>query len=105
MARTPVVLLATINGPLLGLSDHEFMRWSYLKLIACWFVAILLQLREQRQLIRNYERQNLPNVGDNRDDIAPQMLPVPLADVKSRRCWPTWSHRQNAPPSSETHVK
>jgi hypothetical protein len=67
----PFWVLMAINWLLLGLSDNGFMRWAFFGVTACWVAAIPLQLREQRQLIRNYERQNTPNVNDHRDDVAP----------------------------------
>jgi hypothetical protein len=61
----PFSVLLVVSCFFQGLSDHGFMRWAGFGLFACGVIAITLQLREQRQLIRNYERQNIPNVGDH----------------------------------------
>ncbi len=53
------------------LVPHGFMRWASFGLTVGALVAIPLQLREQRQLIRDYERQgNTDNLGDHRNDVA-----------------------------------
>ena len=64
----PLWVLLAVCTFLQGLSDHGFMRWAHFALTVGLLVAILLQLREQRQLIRNCERQgNTPNVDDQGD--------------------------------------
>jgi len=63
--------LLAVGSLLQGVQDHGFMRWAFFGLTACWVVSIPLLLREQRQLIQNYERQrNSSNVGDHRNDLA-----------------------------------
>ena len=66
----PLWVLLAVNCLFQGLSDDGFMRWLGIGLFAGVVVAIPLQLRETRQLIRNYERQSVSNVGDHRDDVA-----------------------------------
>ena len=64
----PLWVLLAVNNLLRGLSDHGFMRWVDFALTVGFLVLIPLQLREQRQLIRKYERQgNTPNVDDQGD--------------------------------------
>jgi hypothetical protein len=61
----PLWVLLAVDTFLRGLSDHGFMRWAHFALTVGLLVLVPLQLREQRQLIRNYERQgNTPNVDD-----------------------------------------
>jgi hypothetical protein len=67
----PLWVLVPVVSFLQGLSNHGFMRWAFFVLTVGLLVAIPLQLREQRQLIRNYERQgNTPTEGDHRNDVA-----------------------------------
>jgi hypothetical protein len=67
----PLWVLLAVDTFLRGLSDHGFMRWAHFALTAGLLVLVLLQLHEQRKLIRNYEQQgNTPNV-DDQGDAAP----------------------------------
>jgi len=67
----PLWVLLAVGTFLQGLSDHGFMRWAGFALTVGLLVAIPLQLREQRQLIQNYEGQGItPNAGDHRNDVA-----------------------------------
>ena len=67
----PLWVLLAVSIFLLGLSDHGFMRWTDFALTVGFLVLIPLQLREQRQLIRNYKWQGItPNAGDHRNDVA-----------------------------------
>ena len=67
----PLWVLLPVGTFLQGLSSHGFTRWAFFGLTVGLLVAIPLQLREQRQLIRNYERQvNTRNAGDHRNDVA-----------------------------------
>ena len=67
----PLWVLLPVGTFLQGLSNHGFMRWAFFALTVGALVAIPLQLREQRQLIRNYEQQgNTPHDGDHRNDVA-----------------------------------
>ena len=67
----PLWALFTVDIFLQGLSNHGFMRWTFFGFTVGLLVAITLQLREQRQLIRNCERQgNTHNVSDHRNDAA-----------------------------------
>jgi hypothetical protein len=67
----PLWVLLPVGTFLQGLSSHGFMRWAFFGLTVGLLVAIPLQLREQRQLIRNYEQQmNRHNAGDHRNDVA-----------------------------------
>ena len=67
----PLWVLLAVDTFLQGLSDHGFMRWAHFALTVGLLVLIPLQLREQRQLIRNYEGQGItPNAGDHRNDVA-----------------------------------
>lgn len=63
--------LLAVGSILQGVQDQGFMRWAFFGLTACFVLSIPLLLREQRQLIRNFEEQgNSPNVGDHRNDLA-----------------------------------
>jgi hypothetical protein len=53
-----------------GLIQHGFLQWFDFGLAAFWLVYVPLLLRQQRQLIRNYERQNIPTVGNHQHDTA-----------------------------------
>ena len=67
----PLWVLMAVFPFLQSLSDQGFMRWADFALTVGFLVVIPLQLREQRQLIRNYERQvNRHNSGDHRNDVA-----------------------------------
>lgn len=66
----PLWILLPISCLFSGLNDHGIMRWIWFGLIPFLVVAVLVQLREQRQLIRNFEQQKTPNPGDHRDDDA-----------------------------------
>jgi hypothetical protein len=67
----PFWVLLPVSCLLQGLSDHGLLRWASFALTVGLVVAIPLQLRDQRQLIRNYEGQGItPNVGDHRNDVA-----------------------------------
>jgi hypothetical protein len=67
----PLWVLLAVSTVLHGLSDHGFMRWAGFALTVGLVIAIPLQLREQRQLVRNYEGQGITsNVGDHRNDVA-----------------------------------
>lgn len=56
-------------GPLLnGLSGHGFLRWLNFGLVAFFLVLMPIVVRQQRQMVRGYERQNTPAVGDPQDD-------------------------------------
>jgi hypothetical protein len=67
----PLWALLAVSWLCSGIIDHGFLRWGFFGALVCWVFAMLLQLREQRQLIWNCQRQNTPNVGDHRDDINP----------------------------------
>ena len=59
-----------IDWLLIGITNHGFIQWAFFGLTTCLIVAIPLQLREHRQLIRNYERQgNIPNVVSTRPQL------------------------------------
>jgi hypothetical protein len=58
----PLWVSLAVSTFLQGLSHHGFMRWAAFALTVGCLVLIPLQLREQRQLIRNYEGQAItPN--------------------------------------------
>jgi hypothetical protein len=61
----------TVSFLFQGVQDHGFMRWAMFGLVIISVVALALQLREQRQLIRNYEGQvNTADGGSRRHDVA-----------------------------------
>jgi hypothetical protein len=67
----PLWVMLAVSIFLQGLNDHGFMRWAHFAFTVGLLVLIPLQLREQRQLIRNYEGQGItPNGGDHRNDVA-----------------------------------
>jgi hypothetical protein len=62
--------LLAVSSLLRGFQDHGFMRWALLGLTACWVISLPLLLREQRKLVRNYERQrDSSTVGDHPNDV------------------------------------
>ena len=68
----PLWVLMAVFPFLQSLSDQGFMRWADFALTVGFLVVIPLQLREQRQMIRNYERQvNTHHVSDSQNDVAP----------------------------------
>jgi hypothetical protein len=50
-----------------GLIQHGFDRWFDFGLAAYSLLFVPFLLRQQRQMIRGYERQNTPIVGDHDD--------------------------------------
>jgi hypothetical protein len=67
----PLWVLVSVSWLCSGIIDHGFLRYGFFGALVCGVFGILLQLREQRQLIRNYQRQNAPNVDEHRDDVTP----------------------------------
>lgn len=59
-----------VNFLLQGLVQHGFLRWFGFGLAAGCLVFLPFVLRQQRQMIRNYERQGTPNVDHNQDDAS-----------------------------------
>jgi hypothetical protein len=56
-------------GPLLnGLSGHGLLRWLNFGLVAFFLVLMPIVVRQQRQMVRGYEGQNTPAVGDSQED-------------------------------------
>jgi hypothetical protein len=53
-----------------GLAHNGSSRWFYWGFAACFLVLMAIALRQQRQMIRNYERQNIPTVDGHQHDAA-----------------------------------
>lgn len=64
----PLCALSAVGCLFSGLREYGPLRWVFLGFFACWFFLILLLLRGQRRLTRNYERQCIANAQDHRDD-------------------------------------
>jgi hypothetical protein len=65
----PILYVAiALSNVLNGFTRHGYSRWFYLGLAAFILVLAPLALRQRRQMIRGYERQNTLTVGDHHDD-------------------------------------
>jgi hypothetical protein len=53
-----------------GLNQHGFLRWIFFGFAAYSLALYPFLLRQQRQMIRNYERQNIPTVDGHQHDAA-----------------------------------
>jgi hypothetical protein len=51
-----------------GVIQHGFLQWLDLGLAASWIVYLPYLLHQQRQMIRNFERQSTPAIGGQQDD-------------------------------------
>jgi hypothetical protein len=53
-----------------GLMQHGALRWFQFGVTVFWVGMIPFSIRQYRQIIRGYERQNTPTTGDPQDDAA-----------------------------------
>jgi MFS family permease len=54
-----------------GLVQHGVLRWLEFGLAACWLVLMPFVMRQQRQMIRNYERQSPPSTDHHQGEASP----------------------------------
>jgi cytochrome bd-type quinol oxidase subunit 2 len=65
-----LIVLMPASFAINGLNHHGFLRWVFFGFAAYSVALYPFLLRQQRQMIRNYERQNIPTVDGHQHDAA-----------------------------------
>jgi hypothetical protein len=65
-----LIVLMPVSFAINGLNQHGLLRWIFFGFVAYSLALYPILLHQQRQMIRNYERQNIPAISDHKDDAA-----------------------------------